>query len=136
MKGTLVLTSLSVQSSYLSGAERSLSDRSDVPDTIQWWIAQSGSWRIKTFAIDHDIHTHMIGYGDNLREIALANDRKNYCDVLQAQHVIEFNDVGDDNETNDAFESLGLVPHIEIAAGQFAFWKPDNKDYFTQSEPE
>lgn len=135
MQGTLVLIILTVQSSYLREVEEPLGDDSGAPDTIQWWIAPAGSWRIRTYAIDHDIHTHFIGSADNLEELALKNARKHYGDVIQAHHVIELADCLDGNKTAQAFRAAGLEPRLEIAAGRFAFWKPDDEDYRTQSHP-
>ena len=133
MQGTLVLTILTVQSSYIQEMEEPLDD-SRAPDTIQWWIAPTGSWRIRTYAIDHDIHTHSVGNADNLRERALENAQKHYGDVIQSQHVIELTDCLDGNETERAFRATGLEPRVEIAAGRFAFWKPDEGRYHTQSQ--
>src|SRR5207245_4972487 len=55
---TLVLAVLSVQSSYRNNTEK---PASDVCDTVQWWITPDNTWRIKTFALDHDIHVHEVG---------------------------------------------------------------------------
>ena len=134
MQGTLVLTILTVQSSYLREVEVPLAADVGAPDTIQWWIAPNGSWRIRTYALDHDIHS--VGHGENLKQLALANARKHYGDVILSQHVIELSDCGDTNETSAAFRALGLEPRIEIAPGRFAFWKPDDARYYTQSQPE
>jgi len=134
MQGTLVLTILTVRSSYIQEIEEPLGD-SGVPDTIQWWIAPTGSWRIRTYAIDHDIHTHSVGGANNLRELALQNAQKHYGDVIRSQHVIELTDCLDRNETEHAFRAIGLEPRTEIAAGRFAFWKPDEGRYHTQSQP-
>jgi len=135
MQGTLVLTILTVQSSYLREMEEPLSNDSGPPDTIQWWIAPTGSWRIRTYAIDYDIHTHSVGNADNLKELALKNAQEHYGDVIQSQHVIELADCLDGNETARAFRAAGLEPRVEIAAGRFAFWKPDEGRYHTQSQP-
>jgi hypothetical protein len=134
MQGTLVLTILTVQSSYIQEMEEPLGD-SGAPDTIQWWIAPTGSWRIRTYAIDRDIHTYSVGNAYNLRELALENAQKHYGDVIQSQHVIELTDCHDGNETERAFRAIGLEPRVEIAAGRFVFWKPDERRYHTQSQP-
>jgi len=135
MRGTLVLTILTVQSSYRLELEEPLPDDAGVPDTIQWWVAPTGSWRIRTYALDHDIHTHSIAAVDNLIELALTNVRKNYGDVIRSQHVIELSNCLSVEATSAAFRTAGLEPRIEIAEGLFAFWKPDDARYHTQSEP-
>jgi hypothetical protein len=134
MRGTLVITILTIRSSYLRGFDESVRD-GDVADTIQWWIVPGDSWRIRTYAIDHDIHTQSIGSGDGLQELALANAQKHYGDVIRSHHIVELADCLDPNETARAFEAVGLEPRIEVATGRFAFWKPDNARYQTQSEP-
>ncbi|HUQ36821.1 MAG TPA: hypothetical protein VM144_10650 [Aestuariivirga sp.] len=137
MQGTLILTILTIRSSYLREVEEPLSDIAEAPDTIQWWITQTGSWRIRTYALDHDIHPHSIGNADNLnlKDLALANAQKHYSDVIQSQHVIELINALDADETSSKFRAIGLEPRIEIASGRFAFWKPDDAVYRTQSQP-
>jgi hypothetical protein len=135
MQGTLVLTVLAVRSSYLQELEKPLGSDTEAPDTVQWWIASTGSWRIKTYAIDHDIHTFSVGGASNLTELALANAQKHYGDVIQSNHVIELRDCRDPAEVSAAFRAEGLEPRIEIAEGPFAFWKPDDGRYHSQSQP-
>ncbi len=135
MQGTLVLTILNLRSSYQSNAEQPLGKGADVPDTIQWWIATTGSWRIRTYAIDHDIHTHALGNSSDLEALAIENARRHYGDVIQSQHVIRLNDALDATAISAAFRAVGLEPRIEIATGRFAFWKPDDGRYQTLSKP-
>lgn len=135
MQGTLVLTILTVQSSYLREIEVPLGNDSGPPDTVQWWIASTGSWRIRTYAIDHDIHTHSVGSADNLKELALKNAQDHYGDVIQSHHIVELTDCLDENEAAQAFRAAGLEPRVEIAVGRFAFWKPDEGRYYKQSQP-
>jgi hypothetical protein len=106
-----------------------------VPDTIQWWVASTGTWRIKTFAIDHDIHTFSVEGKDSLIELALANAQKHYGDVILSNHVIKLHDCRDPAEVIAAFRAEGLEPRLEIAEGRFAFWKPDDGKYHSQSQP-
>jgi hypothetical protein len=61
MKGTLLLTILNIQSSCARDLEETVVDASCVPDTLQWWIGSEEAWRIRTYALDHDIHTYSIG---------------------------------------------------------------------------
>jgi hypothetical protein len=68
-------------------------------------------------------------------ELALTNARKHYGDVIRSQHVIELIDCLDKEATTAAFQAVGLEPNVEIAAGRFAFWKPDDGRYHTQSQP-
>jgi hypothetical protein len=136
MCGTLVLAVLNVKSSYLREVEEPLDNADDVPDTLQWWIGEDVVWRIKTFALDHDIHTYSIGQGGpDFVALAQANNLKHYGDVIASQHVIEFQDCTDPKEVRRAFKRVGLVSRLEVAEGRFAFWKPDKVKYRTQSQP-
>lgn len=136
MQGTLLLAVLKVKSSYLQEVEQPLDEATDVPDTLQWWIGTDSAWRIKSFAIDHDIHTYSIEKGGpEVVELAQANNRKHYGDVIDAQHVVEFQDCSNATEVQQAFGRLGLAPRLEVAEGLFAFWKPDDARYRTKSQP-
>jgi len=135
VRGTLIVAVLTVRSSYLNAREEPCPP-SGVPDTLQWWIAPDQAWRIKTFALDHDIHTHSLPPQPGLAEVAQANNAKHYGDVIATQHVIELTDCYDDALVERAFGGVGLEPRLEVAEARFAFWKPDDADYRTQSRPE
>jgi hypothetical protein len=68
-------------------------------------------------------------------ELALANIGKHYGDVTRSRYVIELADCLNANLTSAAFRAAGLEARLEIAAGNFAFWKPDDGRYHTQSDP-
>src|SRR5262245_38647949 len=114
MRGTLVLAVLSVKSSYLREVEEPLDGADDVPDTLQWWIGEDVAWRIKTYALDHDIHTHSVDRGGHdLVALAQTNNRKHYGDVIASQHVLEFQDCTDAKEVRRVFKGVGLEPRLE-----------------------
>jgi hypothetical protein len=137
MKGTLVLAVLGVKSSYVRATEEPLDGPADVPDTLQWWISPDQVWRIKTFALDHDIHVHSVGRLAFSEAIALArtNNKKHYGDVVRAEYVLEFSDCEERRTVTAILRGAGLPPHLEVASGRFAFWKPDEATYETQSRP-
>ncbi len=136
MKGTLVLAILNVRSSYIAETEEPLDGSDDVPDTLQWWIASDRAFRIKTFAVDHDIHIHgLTKGGPSIVEMAVANNSKIYGDVIDRQHVIELEDCNDADAVAVAFGAIDLAASLEVDAEQFAFWKPDEAEYKTQSRP-
>jgi hypothetical protein len=85
--------------------------------------------------MDYDIHVYSVVYDDDLKDLALTNAQKHFGYVIQSQHIIELNDAHEQNETDAKFRAERLVARIEIAPGQFAFWKPDDSEYRTQSEP-
>lgn len=137
MKGTLVLAILNVKSSYANNTEFPLDDDDDVPDTLQWWITADRAFRIKTFAVDHDIHTHEIGGGgQSMVDLALANNSKHYGDVISCQHILALEDCGDQQAVANALRDVGLAASLEVAPGRFAFWNPDGAEYRSQSHPQ
>jgi hypothetical protein len=130
----LVVATLTVQSSYKDNVEK---PAGRVPDTIQWWITPDTMWRIKTFAIDHDIHIYSLekSPGDAI-QVATENTKKHYGDVLGDLHVIEIADVTDPAAIAAALSKAGLSNQLEASPQGFAFWNPDNAKYTTQSQPE
>lgn len=137
MRGTLVLAVLTVKSSYCQNVELALTSPGDVPDTIQWWLGEGSTWRLRTYAIDHDIHTHNIGNSSqDMLEVAQTNNQKNFGDIIKAHHVIHFVNCADPSELAAEFGRIGLYPRLEISPGRFAFWKPDEAVYLTKSRPE
>jgi hypothetical protein len=135
MQGTILLAILNVTSSYSRNVERAVEGGADVPDTVQWWIGEQ-TWRIRTFGLDHDIHPHMIaGTGPELLEFALQNNAKHYAELTAAQHVLRLVDCTDPVEVAKVCAGAGLPPRLEVAAGRFAFWKPDDAKYRSQTQP-
>lgn len=137
MRGILVLAVLTIKSSYSQNVELAVSEANDVPDTVQWWLGGGGCWRLRTYAIDHDIHSYQIGNSSQTTlELAQTNNQKNFGDIIRAHHVIHFVDCADPSELAAEFGRIGLCPRLEISPGRFAFWKPDDAVYSTKSRPE
>jgi len=137
MRGILVLAVLTIKSSYSQNVELAVADADDVPDTVQWWLGGGGCWRLRTYAIDHDIHSYKIGNSSQtMLELAQVNNQKNFGDIIKAHHVIHFVDCAAQSEVAAEFGRIGLCPRLEISPGRFAFWKPDEAVYSTKSKPE
>jgi len=137
MRGILVLAVLTIKSSYSQNVELAVSDADDAPDTVQWWLGGGDCWRLRTYAIDHDIHSYKIGNSlQTTVELAQTNNQKNFGDIIKAHHVIHFVDCADPSELAAEFGRIGLCPRLEISPGRFAFWKPDDAVYSTKSTPE
>jgi hypothetical protein len=137
MHGILVLAVLTIKSSYSQNVEVAVEDADDVPDTVQWWLGRAGCWRLRTYAIDHDIHTYKIGNSSQaMLDLAQTNNQKNFGDVIKAHHVIHFVNCADPSELATEFGRIGLCPRLEISPGRFAFWKPDQAVYSTKSTPQ
>ena len=67
--------------------------------------------------------------------LARSNSLENYGDVIASQHVLELPDCTAPAEVARAFARIGLAPRLEVAAGRFAFWKPDDGECRSQSRP-
>lgn len=129
---TLVVGVLTIESSYSGNVER---EHRGVPDTIQWWVAPDNAWRIRTFAIDHDIHTHVLGNTDtDLVAYATDSTRRIYGDVLAAIYVLRL-DRGSPESLQKAVAAAKLAPYQDFSPRGFGFWKPDDARYWSQSEP-
>lgn len=137
MRGILLLAVLTAKSSYSREIEIPLESADDVPDTLQWWLSERDYWRIRTYALDHDIHTYQIAGSRQSTlealEMAEKNNRKNYGDIIGSQYEIHFVDCKNAAEVDAEFQRIGLAPRIEVAE-HFAFWKPDDAPYWTKSE--
>ena len=135
MQGVLLLNILNVRSSYTNELELPLGG-GEVPDTLQWWIAPGNVWRIRTYALDHDIHTHHIGAAaEEFAATATENTRKHFGDVLGAEYTVVLPDCTDPVTVVAAFQRIGLPPNLEVSSGRFAFWTPDTVRYATKSTP-
>ena len=84
MRGILVLAVLTIKSSYSQNVELAVTDADDVPDTVQWWLGAGGCWRLRTYAIDHDIHTYKIDNSSQATlELARTNDQRSLATSLK-----------------------------------------------------
>jgi len=136
MQGTLVLAVLNVKSSYLRDVEKSLEGEDDIPDTLQWWIGPENAWRIKTFALDHDIHVYSVGPGSaELVELTQENNAKHYGEVIACQHILAFKDCEDAKEVRRVFKKTGLSPRLEVATGRFAFLEAGRREVQDTVQP-
>jgi len=132
----LVLVLLNVESSYQQNVER---PRGAVPDTVQFWFAPAADWRVKTFAIDHDIHVHQIRSEPNARTFgpddAIASTRKNYDDVIEKIVIVKFSDPTKQAEVAAVLRASNLGGTLELGKAGVAFYNPDDGHYRTQSTP-
>ena len=111
MQGTLLLTILSIASSYTREAEVPVEDGDGVPDTIQWWFGNGDCWRIRTYASDHDVHAYSIENSSSVTlDFAMSNNRKHYGDVFRSEYTVRFADCTKVSERESAFGQLGLEP--------------------------
>jgi hypothetical protein len=136
MRGILLLAVLSIKSSYSREEEVPLEGADDIPDTLQWWFGDGGCWRIRTYALDHDVHAFQIGNSlQTTLELAKKNNQDNYGDIIATQHVIHFVDCANRLESEAEFGRIGLAARFQFDLSRFVFWKPDDAVYLTKSSP-
>lgn len=132
MKSILIVFFLTVQSQYTENTEAPATPQSF--DTVQFYAGGESSWRIKTFAVDQDVHIWSLGpYKADILELARTNTSKHYGDVLGNEVVIE---------TEDGIEGLrrelrarGLDDNLELPPSGAVFWAPRGTRYRTKSRP-
>ena len=89
MRGILLLAVLGVKSSYSQEIETPVKNTRDVPDTLQWWFGDGGCWRVRTYAMDHDIQAFQVANSPQTTlELAKKNNHDNYGDIIREQHQI------------------------------------------------
>jgi hypothetical protein len=96
-------------------------------------------WRIKTFAIDHDIHVHRIGVADNAArltaEFARNNIKETYGDVTASVVILEFPDPKNDAEVQRILKDHKLAGKLEAVKDGYYFYNADSSEYRSKSKP-
>jgi hypothetical protein len=129
----LVVGILRVRSSYSNNVEAPADGR---PDTIQWFIGSGQTWRVRTYATDHDIHVHATGTlpGEPV-QTATDHIRKHYTDVLDTVLVVPLPLGTTASSARPLLGAAGLGGELEVARAGFAFLNPDGGEYRTKSAP-
>ena len=136
MDTTIILSVLKTKSSYRDDTELLVDDPSDVPDTLQWYITGSLAYRIRTYSIDHDIHVFKVGpTNDDLVKLAIDNNTENFGDIIESQHIFEFDTIPDENTASERLREKALPGMFRSVSDTYLFWSPDEVDYLSQSEP-
>lgn len=130
MKGLLLVTMLCTSSSYARNVE--VDAEGHAADTVQWWFGEDETWRIRTFGLDHDIHSFLV-HGISAED-AKASTRRNFSDITCHEVEVTIEDARDAKATAAALKSAALPPHFEVLQ-RLMFWKPDNAEYRTQTAP-
>jgi hypothetical protein len=133
MNAKLIVFFLTVQSSYSANAEEPATD--EAFDTVQFFESATGSWRIKTYAMDQDVHVWSLGKtAEDIVALARSNTKKHYGDVLSEGYILE-SDTGIDGLRRELADR-GLSTHLEISDAGFVFWAPEGTRYSTKSKPQ
>ncbi len=132
MTTTLIIFFLGIQSSYSQNTEAPATEREF--DTVQFYQSGTGSWRIKTYATDQDVHVWSLGKEvKDFVALARANTDKHYGDVLAEGYIISTDD-GIDGLRKELAER-GLTTDLKISDAGLVFWVPEGTDYRTRSSP-
>jgi len=134
--GTLLVYVLSVQSSYAQNVEKPAAEHFD---SLQWWIGSNGVWRIKTYAIDADIHPYFLGTNappNGWITLAKQNTQKNYGDVISRLIEIQVPAGLSTNQIRSLFTKHGLPPRFDLVPVGYLLWLPDERKYRSQTKPE
>lgn len=132
MTTTLVIFFLSVQSSYASNTEAPATE--EAFDTVQFYQSEQGSWRIKTYATDQDVHVWSLAKVEDIVALARSNTEKHYGEVLTEGYVIR-SEEGIEGVRRELAER-GLTTHVEGSESTFLFWAPEGTRYRTKSTPQ
>ena len=133
---TLVVALLSIQSSYVQDSEKLAVD---VPDTIQFWFPPDAQWRIRTYAIEHDIHVYSLGASSEEKiatpDFAVEHIKKHYSDVTASLIVLKFANPTDQTEVARILAAHNQNGTLEVSKSGIAFYNPDRGHYRTKSTP-
>ena len=132
MRLTLLLFFLSEQTSYAS--DESTDATPTAFDTLQFLATPDGGWRIRTYAMDQDVHVYSMAVPrEGFLEVAHANAERHYGDIVARRIVIDTLDGVDG--LRSALRAEGLDDHLEIGKNGMLFWAPAGSEYRTRSEP-
>jgi hypothetical protein len=127
----LVIFLLTVQSSQAEQTQRP--GTAAECDTIQFFQSPRGNWRIRTFAIDQDVHVWELDKDiADILELARSNTEELYHGVLAEGHVIESQTL---EGLRQALVARGLPANLKVSDGGFLFWAPAGTEYRMKSTP-
>jgi len=135
MEIVLIIYLLSVEGSYAKNEEYSVEQ---FADTVQWVLTEDDLWRIRTFAIDEDvhvIHANMEQHKTKSERVEIARQltRKRYGDIVYREVLLN-SETGIEG-IKEKLEENGLVAHLNVSQKGFFFWAPPNTRYTTKTRP-
>jgi hypothetical protein len=133
METTLVIFVLSIQSSYLNNSE--LRATNGKADTVQFLVSPDAAWRIKTFAVDEDVHVYSLGASkQDTVAVVSASTERTYGDVVARRYIVS-SAIGIAGLRSE-LKRFGLGESMEVSELGFAFSVPEGSHYKTKSTPE
>ena len=135
MKGTLLLSILSVRSNFIENIEIDAEDNPET-DTAQWWIGPTEAFSITTHALNHDIRIWAVPAKEGMIPVIQDMQEKSYGDVTARRIWIELENALDQDEVATKFAEYGLEPTVVISEEAFLYWRYGTAEYQGLSGPE
>ena len=131
----LLVYKLAIQSSYADNVEGEADDTHF--DTVQWHVTADRAWRIRTFAVDDDVHLHEVA-GPVDPAALRESTRRNYEDVVAEAFEVTLPDLHDADAVAAAMAPHGGAEALEVDrnGGRFAFWNPLGVRFVGRTEPD
>jgi hypothetical protein len=131
---TLIVYRLAIKSSYSNDAEEP-ADAVDF-DTMQWWLGDTECWRVRTYAMDNDIHAFLLERPIPPAQ-AIEVSQRHYGDITAGFFQVDIDDIDNRDELARKLADVGGADTLEFAPGRrLAFWNPDGRRYRAQSTPD
>ena len=133
METILIIFVLTIQSSYVQNVETDAIGFN--ADTVQFIILPNQTWRIRTFAIDEDVHVHALGSPtESIESHVIESTERTYGDVIARKYVLR-SKTGIEGLRAE-LKNVNLNQDLEVSKSGFAFWVPENTKYKSKSQPE
>ena len=133
METILIIFVLTIQSSYVQNVETDAVGFN--ADTVQFIILPNQTWRIRTFAIDEDVHVHSLGSPtESIESRVIESTERTYGDVIARKYVLR-SKTGIEGLRAE-LKNVNLNQDLEVSKSGFAFWVPENTKYKSKSQPE
>src|SRR5262249_26047664 len=114
-----------------------------VSDTVQFWITPTRHWKVRTYAVNCDVHAWDLGDLGAMREspvqFALDHISKHYGDILKSSTVLNFGEGPEETNVQRVLSENGLVgglQEVEWDGKLFSFWAPNGALYLKRTDAE
>lgn len=125
MPGKLIVGILNIRSSFRQDVDARA--RGAEADTVQWWVENGVAWRIRTFAMDGDVHVDFIGVdfvGGESTGALIAHIERNYGEFLSEIRVVEFRGRQNPARRREMLDRAGLGAGFVRVPQGFSYWNP------------
>lgn len=137
METTIILAPLLTKGSYKEQRDIPLDNLEDNFDTIQWFINDEIVLRIRTFALDYDIHIYKLRKPSlDFVEFAIQDNHKTYGDIIHKQHAHILDGLPTIDKGNSLLRWIDLPGKFLPLFESYIYWSPNGEDYHTQSNPD